>query len=279
MKKIYIVILHYGSLEVTKKCVNSLYKNEHYFTKLIIVNNSNITLTPKNFNKKEIKIINNGRNLGFAGGVNVGITFSLKEKANYIVLLNNDTQISKPFIEGLINVFKKHSDLGIVGPSICFQRNNLTIYDLGGKINWLIGRTTHDEVGTIDDNREREVDYVTGAAMIIKREVFEKIGLFDDSFFLYYEDVDFCIRAHKKGYKIMVNPKVIITHALSKTVGKVSPLAVFHQTRSGLLFGKKYFRRFPYNIYHRVFIIMQTAIIMTKHPSLTTSLLKAFYTQ
>lgn len=264
--KIFIVILHIGDLQITKNCIASLEKNEKYYGEIVLVNNDRTTITPNDLPYKHIAIINNKKNLGFAGGVNRGIVYSLKHKADAILLLNNDTYIKKPFLLVLRAVFKQYPTVGIVGPAICFKKNRQTVYDIGGSINMWTGRTRHTEVRAIKGNAARFVTYVSGAAMCIKREVFEKIGLFDEHFFLYYEDADFCLRAKEKGFLVAVDPTSVIYHLLSKTIGKVNPFAVYHQTRSAVVFGRKYMCEFPKNLIHTLFLFGQTGKITLKHP-------------
>jgi len=147
-KTIYIIILHYGEISVTQACIASILTFEKEIQKkIIIVNNTKTKLTNKNFiDDKEINIRNVRENLGFAKGVNMGITFALEKKAKYILLLNNDTILQKPIIKKLLSVFEKEKHAGIVGPAIAFLKKKKTVYDLGGKVNYFFGRTTHDEI-------------------------------------------------------------------------------------------------------------------------------------
>ncbi len=161
---------------------------------------------------KTIIVDNTKNNRGFAGGVNLGIKKALKIRAQKIVLINPDLKITKQEIEAL-------SGGDIVAPVLISNG----IYDFGGKINWIIGRTTHSQGDSpqFGGGSPYETDYVSGACMVIKREVFEKIGLFDERFFMYFEDADFCWRAKKAGFKVAVDPRVTITHNLTKNKKKI----------------------------------------------------------
>lgn len=247
--KIFIIILHYGKLETTQKCIASLAKHDREFEKIVLINNNaeiEVKQSEFSFSKNKIHIVNNKKNIGFAAGVNIGITYALKEHADYIFLLNNDTIIGKDFLQKLKTVLEENNQIGIVGPVIEFKRDEKTIYDLGGKVNVLIGRTSHEEVGAIPRNRPKLnlhiVTYISGCCMLIRREVFKNIGLFDEKFFLYYEDVDFCLRAKKAGFLSAVMHDIVIYHELSKAAGNISAFSVYHQTKSGVTFGKKYCR-------------------------------------
>ncbi len=268
--KVFIVVLHFGSVEVTNDCLSSIFKSRLSFENLIVVDNTG------NFETKngKVLVIKNKKNLGFAGGVNVGIKYALSKKADYILLLNNDTIVKQNFLKALTEFSEQFENAGIVGPAIKFRRDGKTVYDIGGKINIVFGRTTHNEVFKLTNKKPRVADYISGCAMLIKKEVFEKIGLFDERFFLYYEDVDFCIRTKNKGFLTYVLPEVSIEHALSKSVGKNSSLALYHQTKSALLFGKKYFKGKLF--LNRGFILAQSIYIFMKNPRVGMSAFLAF---
>ncbi|MEX2007823.1 MAG: glycosyltransferase family 2 protein [Candidatus Levyibacteriota bacterium] len=260
--KIFIIILHFGDQEVTLDCVRSIIKAKLNFDRLIIVDN-NQNFDSKVF-KDKIEILRNKKNLGFAGGVNVGIRHALAKGADYILLLNNDTIIKYNFLRELTKFFKKNKTAGILSPAIKYEKNHSTVYDTGGKINKIFGRTSHEEVTEVINKSPKAVDYVSGCCMLIKKEVFDKVGLFDARFFLYYEDVDFCIRAKSKGFLTYVLPEVSIEHALSKGVGRGSAVAAYNQTKSALQFGRKHFKRLL--LLNRLFILVQSIYILVKNP-------------
>lgn len=171
--------------------------------------------------QKEVLVIdNNSKNRGFSAGCNLGIKQALKHGVDAVLLLNQDTMVEKDFLEPLLA-----SSGDIVGPVIKFRRRGKWVYDYGGKINWWLGRASHGE--------SSKIDYVSGCAMLIRRPVLEKIGLLDERYFLYFEDVDFCLRAKKAGFKIAVEPKSVIFHELSER----KPLAQRRQlVKSNLIF-------------------------------------------
>lgn len=265
--KVSIVILHFGEKTVTQECVKSLYQHEIHPFSVIVVNNMPYALESKDFSKKDITIINNKKNLGFARGVNIGIKRALQTGAGAVLLLNNDTMLQQPLVDSLVKVLKERKDVGIVAPAIRFIKNRKTLFDLGGSLNNVFGRTSHMEVERIKDKSPRQSEYVSGCCMLIKKEVFEKLGFFDEQFFLYYEDVDFCLRAKKKGFISMVNPSVVIDHALSKSAGKMSRLATYHQIRSAILFGRKYFDHSFFRLTNMVFVLIQVFLFLKANPS------------
>lgn len=265
--KTAIIILHFGKLTTTQECVKSLLKVEKQFHSMVIVNNDQQKLIKSDFpNSPYIAVINNPRNVGFAAGVNIGVQHALSHGADSVLLLNNDTVLHKPILNKLYTDFDEHPSIGIVGPAIEFVKNEKKLYDLGGYINMTIGKTRHDNEKKIPFEVLQFPDYVSGCCMLIKKEVFEKIGNFDERFFLYYEDVDFCLRARKAGFAIALDPAVILYHSLSKAVGKSSRITLYHQTRSALEFGKKYFGRKPQRILNSGFIFLQSLLFIKNNP-------------
>ncbi|MBI3559375.1 glycosyltransferase family 2 protein [Candidatus Gottesmanbacteria bacterium] len=158
-------------------------------------------------------IVNNtNNNRGFAKAVNLGIKKALKMGAEKIILINPDIEISQKDITDLAT-----DDTDITGPVLLSNG----VYDYGGKVNWVIGRTAHLKGDPfLEKGSPSEIDYVSGACMVIDKKVFEKIGFFDERFFMYFEDVDFCLRAKQAGFKIAINPKIIIKHELTKNTQK-----------------------------------------------------------
>ena len=265
--KISIVILHFGDLAVTQACIASLVRFEKNNFDLVIVNNMQQLLSKKDFPAvTSLKIINNTKNVGFATGVNIGIKHALKNKANYVLLLNNDTLLTQPIVKKLLHVFSTDDTIGITSPILRFKKDGRKLLDFGGDINLSIGRTFHEEGEKIYTHKTIYPIYVSGCCMLIKREVFEKTGLFDESFFLYYEDVDFCLRMREKGWNATITPSVIVDHALSKSAGKVSFIATYHQIRSAIIFVKKYCTKPLQRLGNICFIFFQALLFVKANP-------------
>lgn len=264
--KISVVIIHFGELLITQKCIASLLEFEKNIYQIIVVNNASTSISIKDFNeKRNIIVLNRRKNVGFAKGVNIGIQYSLKYNAEGILLLNNDTIIHKPFLGPLIEALELEK-IGIVSPVIKFEKKHKILFDLGGYYNTLFGRTHHNEQTRIPKEKYLFPDYVSGCCMLIRSDVFRQIGFFDEQFFLYYEDVDFCIRAREGGYKIAIVTQSLIYHLLSKSVGKLSYTSTYYQIRSAIFFGNKYFSSFPKNIANKLFIILQTFLFIKASP-------------
>jgi len=154
----------------------------------------------------------------------------MDKKADYILLLNNDTIVSPDFLKELVNRGEKDKSIGILGPKI-YYHNSDKIWFNGGKINWLYTKAKHIN--------KKNTDYISGCCMLIKKEVIEKIGLMYAPYFLYFEDVDLCLRARKKGFKNIVVHNSIIWHKVSQTAKKGSFTHIYYNTRNKFLLSKR----------------------------------------
>jgi hypothetical protein len=231
MTKVFIVILNFNGKEYILDCLKTVRNKE---VEIVVVDNGSTDGSLQSINSLKwgnLKIIKNKRNLGFAGGCNVGIRYALEKDAEAILLLNPDTIVSKGFLRPLLE-----NPADIIGPVIKFKRGGEWVYDFGGKVNLWLGRSYHlEERARTKVRYYKFPDYVSGCAMLIKRPVFEKIGLLDERYFLYEEDVDFCLKARKAGFKVAVEPRSIIVHKL--TEGKKKPLKQhFSHLKSNFIF-------------------------------------------
>lgn len=262
MKKVAIVILNFNGEKDTIQCLESIEKLQftNYNVQIIIVDNGS-TEKFKIENRKlkigDLKILRNEENLGFAGGNDVGIKYGLEHGADYILLLNNDTIVDKNLLEELVKTADSETEIGIVSPKIYFARgfefhknrykkeeSGKVLWYAGGLMNWKNAIGSHRGVDEVDHGQYEKIsktDFATGCCMLIKREIFEKIGLLDEKYYLYYEDTDFCERAKKNGYKIVYSPRAILWHKNAGSAGgSGSSLQDYYISRNRLLFGFRY---------------------------------------
>lgn len=256
MLKVSLIILHFLDKKATLDCLNSIRKLniKDFILQTILVNNNpkeELGDLKKDF--KGISLIRAQSNLGYAGGNNLGIKQALGDEADYLFMVNNDTILEKNSLLRLIEVGNSNIRSGILGPKIYFapgfefhknrykkSERGRVLWYAGGIMDWknVIGRHRGvDEVGDGQYEKIEETNFVSGCAMLVKKEVFEKIGPLDENYFLYYEDNDFCQKAKKAGFKILFVPKAVVWHknAGSSRVG--SPLHDYYITRNRLLFG------------------------------------------
>lgn len=237
--KLAVIVIHYGQLNTTKTCLTNL-KKKIGAHQLILVNNSLDNIDPLSQIIPGTKLINNKANLGFARAVNQGLSLAMENHhLGGFVLLNNDVQLTYGSFENLANTFLTKPSAGIVSPVLYHHG----LYDWGGKFNKWWGTVKHKNFAQ-KPKTILSVDHVAGAAMLIKRVVVEQIGLFDERFFLYYEDLDYCLRAHGAGFTIHINPEIVAEHAVSAS--STPTTRVFSQWRSHIQF---FFKYFPKKVY------------------------------
>ncbi len=243
--QVSVVILTFNSLELILNCLKSLKKISLVNIDLttIVVDNGSKAGVVENIQQKypQVIVIDNKKNYGFARGINYGLKLAYEQNTDYILLLNDDTLLSKDFLKKLVNESEKNCYY-ISGPLI--KTANNTIWSLGGTIDKLRfsgGLIGYGQKNNISDKNQL-VDFISGTAMLVKREVFEKVGFMDEDYFLYYDDVDFCFRAKKMGYDSYIIPSSKIIHLETATIKKNSPAHYYHSAKSHLIF---VFKRAP----------------------------------
>ena len=235
--KLAVVVLNYTRHLDTIKCVKALLKSDlPRGCEIICVDNSPEKKSATEIKKKfpQIHLIKSAQNLGFAGGNNLGIKYALENGADYILIINPDVTVEKLFFAPLFSVFKKAPKAGLVAPALKHFQNNQLFYGLEGSIDWRFALARHLNLQRLPKKILRPTQFVTFACVLIKTEVFEKTGLLDDGFFMYLEDVDYCLRASRAGYKIFLNPAVVVDHATSSSFRRATdklPISFTSQIR------------------------------------------------
>lgn len=269
--KIFIIVLNYNGKDVLKKCLESVYLDLYPNKEVIVVDNAS---QDNSFNEvrtiyPKFHFIKNTRNIGFSAGNNVAIKLALERGADFIFLLNNDALLGKNTLENLTKKMETNPKWGIVTPLIYFGKSN-RIWFSGGKINWIKMRVEHK-----DNNFN--TDYITGCAMLIRKEVFKKIGLFDERYFLYYEDADFSYRAKKSGFGLGIdrNSEVYHFEKSSQNITKI-----YYLVLSAIIFFRKN-SNFLIRVYIETYLFLRkikNKFDLRKNPEDKTKLLvkKAF---
>ena len=242
--KVSIIILILEDTRCFIDCIASLNKITYGNFDIFVVHNG-----PKSkalekklalLSERITEVIDTGENLGFARGNNIGIRQALRKGAKYILILNNDTVVSPDFLDILIDAGKENPDAGMLGPNIYFHAEPQKIWFAGAKFDEETGRVSFPKAGKIAGDecpKPEESDFITGCAVLVKKEAIDKIGLLDERFFIYWEDVDWGLRSKRVHYRNLVVPSSRVWHKVSITVGgENSALKVYHKTRNHLLF-------------------------------------------
>ena len=263
-EKASVVVLCYNGMKYLDGCLKTLKKQTYQNCEVIVVDN-NSSDGSADYVKKNypwVIVIETGKNLGFSGGNNVGIKHALANGAEYIILLNQDTEVEENFIEEGVKCLKGDG-VGACCPKIKFYGTNMIWcagaheIESGNKkfsrmslltrsMNDLIINRGYCEVDNGQYNKEEEISDFNGCAPFINRKVFEDVGFLDDRFFMYYEDIDFGVRILKKGYRIIYFPSTTVYHKTplpwnTISSGYLDPKRFKYFVVSWLKFLKKHF--------------------------------------
>lgn len=238
-----IIILTWNQRDLTLDCLASLAEMDYPVDRLqiIVVDNGSSDDTAVAVRQRfpHVAMLENGDNLGFAEGNNVGIRLALQGPAEYIMLLNNDTAVDRHMLSELLAAMVQFSDVGIVGPKMLYFDSPSVIWCAGNRIDWRSGgsiRLQAEEPDIEDDKEPREADFITACAILLRRQVVEQVGVLDQRFFIYYEETDWCVRATKAGWRILYVPSARLWHKVSAAMGTTSPATDYYMNRNVLLF-------------------------------------------
>jgi len=214
MPTVSIVVLNWNGKHFLKNCLNSLQKLTYKKVEIIVVDNNSSdgsqTFVKENYPK--VKLISNKKNYGFAEGNNIGYKVS---KGEYVMFLNNDTQVSSNFLEPLITDFTQDQNIGCIQPKMRIMKEK-NLIDVVGSFMTFTGFLYHygyrKNQALQQYNRKMKIFSAKGACIILPRKVLEKVGVFDSDFFIFFEETDLCYRVWLAGYSVMYEPKSIIFH-------------------------------------------------------------------
>ncbi len=252
-----IISVNYNELGVTCELLESIRDNNEYTnTEIIIVDNAS-KIDPKKHieaNFTNVKVINSPKNLGFAGGNNIGIRAA---KGEYLLFINNDAVLQKDTIDNLLKTFETSKNVGIVSPLIYYfpenEEDERRIQYAGTTpVNNITGRNTTIGLGEIDKNQYQNIEptaYIHGAAMMISRKALEKTGLMPELFFLYYEELDWSEMIRRANFEVYVNHKAKVFHKESYSIGSNSLLKTHYITRNRMLFMRRNHSTFNFLIF------------------------------
>jgi GT2 family glycosyltransferase len=244
--RICVIVLNWNGKQDTLACLASLSQLNYSNFEIVVVDNGStddsVSAIREHF--PSVRVVETGRNLGYAGGNNVGIREALRQGSDYFLLLNNDTVVDPELLNEFLAGAESRRDGGMFGGKIYLHSEKKQIWYAGGKWDdsrlWL----THAGRGELDDgdkfNEFVETDFVTGCALFVKREVVEAIGLLEERFFLVFEEADWCYRARRQGYKCFFVPRAVLWHKTAASFnGEHSPLRTYFSYRNRLLWAER----------------------------------------
>lgn len=257
MKSIAIIILNWNNKVLTDVCIRSLksqsYKNYNIF---VVDNNSSDDSLPYLRRKyKDVKIIKNESNLGYAAGNNVGIKEAIRCGYEYIYILNNDVELLPHSLELLINLLKTNKNIGVVAPitlSYFENRKSTKTRSFFGDYNFLFGNFNFYR---INGNEPIRAKLAVGCALLFKSEVFRKCGLFEEKYYMYMEEFDLLTRVSNYGFSLFVHPLAIVYLREGSSSRLSSFPKSYYLLRNQLLFNKEHSSPAVFICYSTYFII------------------------
>lgn len=241
--RLSIITINYNGVKDTCELIDSIPFKENM--EVIVVDNASTQDEASIISERypQVKVIRSDKNLGFAGGNNLGIK---EAKGDYILLINNDTYFKDFNIDALIERLNSSEGIGIVCPKLRFAWGNNPIQFAGytplSNITLRNGAIGFGEQDLGQYDTAHTTPYAHGAAMLIKREAIDKVGLMPECFFLYYEEIDWSMMFTRAGYEIWYDPACTVYHKESQTTGQNSPLRTYYITRNRLLLVKRNYK-------------------------------------
>ncbi len=250
-----VLIVSYNAKIHLKHCLQSLYdQTSHRPIEVIVVDNAStdgsLPMVTRDF--PEVVAIGSPDNLGFAGGNNLGMR---EAKGDYLLLLNNDAFVKSGAIDAMLGIMEERPDVGVLGPLLRNEDGSVQI-SYGDMLNFraeasqkllskFYERGNRFFRGYIEKRSKQEAfpDWVSGACMMLRTELLDKVGYFDDCFFMYTEEVDYCQRVRRAGYRVLYTPEAEVIHLRGKSTEGNREKASFEYRRSQLYFYKKHYGR------------------------------------
>lgn len=237
-----IIVLNWRKPAETLACLQSLARCTYPNAQVVVVDNGSgddsVALIRRGF--PQVPILETGANLGYAGGNNVGVRYALEQGADAVLILNNDIVVAPGFLEPLLAVALPPAEPVIATAAVCEMARPDILWALGADIDWRDGSPVrlHSEepYAGWQGVPPLRVGYAAGSAMLAPRCVWETVGLIEETFFLYYEEADWCMQAQRAGFHILAVPDSVVWHEVAAQQGRGSPTVTYYMTRNALWF-------------------------------------------
>jgi GT2 family glycosyltransferase len=234
-----IVILNWNNARDTLHCLESLEKLAYPNYVALVVDNGSQDDSAQKIRKAfpQVEVLETGANLGYTGGNNAGIRKLLQQKVDWILLLNNDAWLAADALDEMVRLGENDAAIGIIGPQVYHAEPPNMIQSAGGLVDrtW---KSTHRGMNQIDQGQffqPEEVDWVSGCALLARMVMIEQIGLLDERFFMYDEELEWCLRAKKYGWKVEHTPKAHVWHSGVSLDYQPKPYITYYMTRNHFL--------------------------------------------
>jgi GT2 family glycosyltransferase len=239
---VYVILVNWNGWSDTAECLDACMHLEGAEFRLLVVDNASTdeSVTELSTRYPQVRLVRSEINLGFAGGNNLGIRIALDEGADLVWLLNNDTTVAPDALKTLVECAREHPEAGMFGSKVYFYNSPTKIWSAGGELApTKAGYPRHTGANQPDDGRwesERDVEYLSGCSLLVRREVIERIGMLREDYFMYWEDVDWSVRAQEAGWSCRYVPKSRVWHKVSASLKNAGFLDLRYETRNRLYF-------------------------------------------
>lgn len=253
MTALSVILLNWNRCDDTLECLASLGASTHRPLHLLVVDQHSSDDSPARIRAAcpEVDLLELAQNVGFAAGMNAGIRHALHKGATHLLLLNNDTIVAPEMISELLAQLKP--GVGMVGPVIFYYDQPESVWSMGGNIHSLLLEMSGNHGrGRAIPAQPVAQDFLSGCALLLPRETIEQVGLWDERFFMYYEDLDYCLRVGQSGLTLVLAPAARLWHKVSASSGgSASPAERYQMAKSSGL----YFRK-QMNLWRAPFILL-----------------------
>jgi GT2 family glycosyltransferase len=266
--RVLIIILNWNGLNDTMECLESLKKITYPNYRVVLVDNGSQGDDARALTDRYcdyIHLIKNDENYGFAEGNNIAIRYALENwKPEYFLLLNNDAIVDPDLLSSLVSACERDPLVGMAGPKVYFHHEPTVIQSVGGHINWWNGFARLEGNNEIDRGQfeaTREVDWVSGCALLARKKVIDAIGLLYAPYFAYFEEVDWCVRCKRAGYKVMAVPEARVWHKNRMSIdvnASTSSRYMYYMARNRILFMKRNATVLQYAVFLAQLVFRQT---------------------
>ncbi len=236
--RLAVIVLAYNQFELTRACLASVYQHAGAPLRVVVVDNASTDETPTRVRDffPDAYVIENKTNRGYAQGNNVGLLYALDQNFEYAMLLNNDVTIAENCFAVLLRAADENQDAGLLGPIVYHAEEPRTIQSAGGVLppDWHSYHRGANETEAGQFARVEDVDWLTGCAVLARVGALRAIGLLDENFFMYGEDVDWGVRARRAGYRVLFVPTARVWHRGVQRVYSPAPYVTYYSARNEL---------------------------------------------
>lgn len=262
--EVAVILLNWNSYEDTASCLDSLANVEYPNYQVVVVDNGS---TDESLDKIQAeynwcKYIINEENLGFTTGNNIGMEYAFENGADYSLILNNDTIVTREFLTPLVKRAEQDEKIGLVGGIIRYWEDRDQIWFAGGRFNTFLETERIWEGKSISEvnlDNLPETDWISGCMMLIPKEIYYEIGGFREEFFIWAEEWDYSLRVTEAGYKLDIVRDSVIYHKVGEALGVMSPLSYYYGTRNNLALKQLYLPSAQAYLYYTWFLLTRVA--------------------